>query len=209
MSSKQRESFPFFRTFYEGMEGFSEKDRLIVYEAIFGYALDGIEPDLKKNLQAIFKMVRPILDKSRKMWENGCKGAEHGVKGGAPKGNKNASKQPQNNGKTTAKQPLINPKTTPNKNKNKNKNKNEEEKYISKEELQFIQKMNENYPNVMGMEKPLTYEEWCKLIELYGDKLPKEKLSEMENKPNLQSSYVSAYLTVRNWCNRISKQFNG
>ena len=127
MSINQRESFAFFRSFFEGVYGLPSKDRLSFYEAIFNYALNGIEPSLNKNLQAMFLMIRPVLDKSRKMWENGCKGAEHGSKGGAPKGNKNAKKQPQINPQTTPNQPQINPQTTPDKNKKENKKENKEE----------------------------------------------------------------------------------
>ena len=70
------------------------------------------------------------------------KDIENGKTGGAPKGNKNASKQPKNNPETTQEQPLNNPETTNeiplknnpettpkqpiniNINKNKNKSKN-------------------------------------------------------------------------------------
>jgi hypothetical protein len=53
------------------------------------------------------------LEANRKRWENGCKGGEFGNRGGAPKGNTNARKQPRNN-----------PKTTPNENDNENVNDN-------------------------------------------------------------------------------------
>lgn len=43
------------------------------------------------------------------------KDVENGKSGGAPKGNKNASKQPKNNPKTTEQQPVNNPQTTPDK----------------------------------------------------------------------------------------------
>lgn len=120
MSMEQRKSFPFFRSFFEGAKCLSKVDRLAFYDAIIEYGLNDVEPNLKGSVQGFFEMAKPSLEKSRKLWENGCKGAEHGVKGGAPKGNQNARKQSE----TTANQPQNNPKTTPKENKKENKKEN-------------------------------------------------------------------------------------
>lgn len=104
-----RESFIFYRSFKESLEGLDDSDKLIMYEAIAGYALDRTPPKLSGFPRALFSLIKPQLDANWKRYENGKKGGEHGYKGGAPIGNQNASKQ-------------NNPKTTPNVNDNVNDN---------------------------------------------------------------------------------------
>lgn len=119
-----RDSFIFYRSFKEAIDGCSKEDQLVIYKAIANYALDRIEPELSGVAKVVWVLIKPQLDANWKRFYNGCKGAEFGVKGGAPKGNKNAYK-----GKTTPKQPQVNPlaveKTTPNNNVNDNVNNND------------------------------------------------------------------------------------
>ena len=106
-----REYFMFYRPFKESMRDLSDKDKLIMYEAITDYALDLKEPNLEGFPKVVFDLIRPVLETNIKRWQNGCKGGEYGTKGGAPKGNQNAKKR--NNPKTTANQPQNNPDITP------------------------------------------------------------------------------------------------
>ena len=119
-----RDSFIFYRSFQEAIDGCSKEDQLVIYKAIANYALDRIEPELSGVAKVVWVLIKPQLDANWKRFHNGCKGAEFGVKGGAPKGNKNAYK-----GKTTPKQPQVNPlaveKSTPNNNVNDNVNNND------------------------------------------------------------------------------------
>ena len=99
---KQRESFVFYRSFFEAIEDVEPKDQLPIYRAIAMYALDKKEPKLAGFGKVLWRLIKPQIDANWTKFENGCKGAEHGRKGGAPAGNKNAEKkQPRNNGKTT------------------------------------------------------------------------------------------------------------
>lgn len=93
-----RDTFIFYRSFKESMSDLSDKDKLIMYEAISDYSLDLKEPKLTGFPKALFSLIRPILDANIQRWKNGRKG-------GAPIGNLNAKKQPKNNQKTTEKQP--------------------------------------------------------------------------------------------------------
>ena len=93
-----RDTFIFYRSFKESMSDLSDKDKLIMYEAISDYSLDLKEPKLTGFPKALFSLIRPILDANIQRWKNGRKG-------GAPVGNLNAKKQPKNNQKTTEKQP--------------------------------------------------------------------------------------------------------
>lgn len=109
-----RDTFIFYRSFKESMSDLSDKDKLIMYEAISDYSLDLKEPKLTGFPKALFSLIRPILDANIQRWKNGRKG-------GAPIGNLNAKKttekQPRNDRKTTEKQP------------NKDKDVNKDKKY--------------------------------------------------------------------------------
>lgn len=110
---KNPDSFIFYRSFLEAIEEADDKCQLQLYRAISLYALNREEPQLKGMVKAVWMVIKPQIDANFRRYVNGCKGAPHGKKGGAPKGNSNARKQPQNN-----------PKTTPNYNPNENYNEN-------------------------------------------------------------------------------------
>lgn len=114
-----RESFVFYRSFRDAIHVSSRRIRLELYDAISNYALDGIEPELSMGARGFWALIQPQLDANTRRYINGLKGGAHGSKGGAPKGNRNAVKD--------KKQPLDNPKTTPNENDNVNVNENENE----------------------------------------------------------------------------------
>ena len=114
-----RESFVFYRSFYESIKRLPDDVQIVLFRAVVDYGLDQVVPDFtgvpyQPFVEAIFAGIRPQLDANHKRFLNGCKGGEFGHLGGAPKGNVNAKKQPQNN-----------PETTPNDNENENDNDNE------------------------------------------------------------------------------------
>lgn len=113
-----RESFVFYRSFYESISRCPDDVQQILLRAVINYGLNQVVPDFsgvpfQPFVEAIFAGIRPQLDANHKRFLNGCKGGEFGRLGGAPKGNTNARKD---------KQPLNNPKTTPNVNENDNVN---------------------------------------------------------------------------------------
>ena len=113
-----RDSFIFYRSWYEAIQSFPAEVQGEIYTAIFEYSLNGNEThDMGKIASAMWTLIRPQVDANRARYENGCKGGEFGKLGGAPKGNKNANK-----GKTTPKQPLNKGKTTPNDHENDHEN---------------------------------------------------------------------------------------
>lgn len=112
----QRDSFIFYRSFYEAINDLPEKSQLKVYKAICEMSLNFDEIDLSGLSLTIFKLIKPQLEANNKRYINGSKG-------GAPKGNQNATKgQPENNQKTTKKQPNNNVNENDNENVNDNIN---------------------------------------------------------------------------------------
>lgn len=115
----QRDSFIFYRSFYEAINDLPEKSQLKVYKAICEMSLNFDEIDLSGLSLTIFKLIKPQLEANNKRYINGSKG-------GAPKGNQNATKrQSKNNQKTTKKQPNNNENVNVNENDNENVNVND------------------------------------------------------------------------------------
>ena len=134
--SMKCDSFIFYASFFEAIKELPDENQLALYNAIFEYGLNGVEPKLKGIEKTVFTLIAPQLKANRVRYENGCLGGKYGARGGAPKGNQNARKQPQNNPtpkqteeknnrETTPNQPQNNPKTTPNENENENENEND------------------------------------------------------------------------------------
>lgn len=69
-----RDSFIFYRSFFESFVGLSKKDKLILFDAICNYALNDIEPELTGVPLSMFKLLKPQLDANIRRFENGKKG---------------------------------------------------------------------------------------------------------------------------------------
>lgn len=125
----ERESFIFYRSFYEAVDGLPLENQAHIYKAIASYALNGDIIELNQWENALFKTIRPQLDANQKRFENGCKGAEYG-KLGAEYGKLGGRPKKENPPKTPQK-PATNP---PNVNDNVNVNDNESKEESVKEE---------------------------------------------------------------------------
>jgi len=114
-----KESFVFYRSFYEAIKDLKIKDKLQVYEAICELSLNQKELKLTGMPATIFKLIKPQILANYERYENG-------KKGGAPIGNQNARKTTKNNqwsfSKTTKKQPNENVNENDNVNVNENEN---------------------------------------------------------------------------------------
>ena len=97
-----RDSIVFYRSFYEAIKEIPLEEQGVVYNAIYGYALDGIEPELSGIAKAIFLLVKPQIDANNNRYENG-------KKGGKPKANQNETKtEPKPNQDETETEPNVN-----------------------------------------------------------------------------------------------------
>ena len=116
----ERESFVFYRSFYEGIKELPRDIQGEVLTAIMEYGLNGVTTENQKPItKAMFALIKPQLDANNQRFENGKLGAEHGKKGGRPR-----KEKPQENPKKTPKKPQENPNLTPNVNVNDNVNDN-------------------------------------------------------------------------------------
>lgn len=107
-----KESFVFYRSFYEAIKDLKIKDKLQVYEAICELSLNQKEIKLTGMSATVFKLIKPQILANYERYENGKKGGKFGILGGRPK-----------KGKT----PVGLLEKTPNENDNENVNVNDNE----------------------------------------------------------------------------------
>jgi len=68
-----RESTVFYRSFYEAIKELDADTQAQVYSAIFEYALNFNELELKGVSKTVFTLIKPQLDANQKRYENGNK----------------------------------------------------------------------------------------------------------------------------------------
>lgn len=116
----KKDSFVFYRSFWESVKALPLEIQHEILTAIIEFGLDKQEPQLTDPYaNALWQLIKPQLDANWRKFENGCKGAIHGVKGGNPnfgKGKTNPYYSKDN--------PKDNPNITPNDNVNDNDNDN-------------------------------------------------------------------------------------
>lgn len=56
-----RDSFVFYRSFFEAIQFLSDENQLIVYSAVCNFAINGIEPELQGMNLSVFILIKPQL----------------------------------------------------------------------------------------------------------------------------------------------------
>lgn len=69
----ERDSFIFYRSFYESIKEIPEEEQLKVYKSITEYALNKNELELTGIAKAIFTLIKPQLDANYQKFLNGSK----------------------------------------------------------------------------------------------------------------------------------------
>ena len=95
-NKKMRDSFIFYRSFFESFDGLSKKDKLLLFDAICNYALNDIEPQLNGVPLAMFKLLKPQVDANTRRYENGLKGGRPRKTETKPKQNQKETKPKRN-----------------------------------------------------------------------------------------------------------------
>lgn len=102
-----RDSFIFYRSFYEAINDLEDSQQLEIYQAMANFSLNFTEPNLSGVTATIFKLIKPQLEANNKRYVNGSK-----------------PKTKQEESKTEAKQKQNDIKQEANKNDNVNDNVN-------------------------------------------------------------------------------------
>lgn len=130
-----KESFVFYRSFYEAIEDLDDKEKIEVYTAICELSLNKKEIELKGIAKTIFKLIKPQIIANNERYENG-------KKGGRPKNNQRLLKN-----KTIG---FVEKEPNENVNDNENDNGNENE------ELDIYKYIESNFGRLLS---PIEYEE--------------------------------------------------
>lgn len=104
-----RESFVFYRSFYDAIKDLPRDVQGEIYTAIMEYSLYGKETEnLKPIARSVFTLMKPQIDVNNKRFENGKRGGRPKSED-KPKGNQNETKdEPKNNQKITKDEPNVN-----------------------------------------------------------------------------------------------------
>lgn len=181
-----RDSFIFYRSFYEAIRGLDKGVQGEIYTAIMEYSLYGNETaDLKPIARSIFTLIKPQLDANIQRYKNG-------KKGGKPKGNETKAK-PNNNQSETKSEP----------NKNYNVNNNSIKENIIKETFEEFRK---KYPGTKrGLDTEFEY--FCKKHKDHKDVvfllLPAlNNLINWRQAKELAEEFIPPYANLQTWINQ-------
>jgi hypothetical protein len=206
---QKRAGFFFYRAIFDSVSQLKKRERAIIYEAIFAYALDMEEPNMEgwsDTARAIWTLAKPMLDNDLRRFENGCKG-------GAPKGSHN---NPRGRGVGTNRE-LTENKPTNNKNRIQVQEQvqeqsvceegahtpTREEVYLKNQFDLFPRWCSENAPSVLDFEEPLTFEQFSKLFTQYGAPRIMQCAKEIHNKKAVGSNR-NAMTTFSGWITKIN-----
>ena len=118
-----RDSFVFYRSFYDAIKDLPRDVQGEIYTAIMEYSLYGKETEnLKPIARSVFTLMKPQTDVNNKRFENGKKGGRP-KSGNEPDGNQEETKEkPSNNQSETKSKPNVNDNVNANENKDNTPN---------------------------------------------------------------------------------------
>jgi len=164
---KSRETFNFYRSFFEAGKDMSDTDRLAFYDAILGNSFGEETPNLIGIPKIVFAAIKPVIDNQTTNYLNGKKG------GRPPKNNPPLEKE--NN------PPLIKKESYKYKEKEKENKKDNKifsfslstTKQLSNTSIEYQSKLKEH---IVNSNKPMGYEEFYDSCEMKGYKYKNFKL---------------------------------
>ena len=91
-----KNSFVIYHNYRDTLEDLTDEQVGKLFRAIFDYEIDKKEPNFNGELKIAFRFIKKDLDLNNDKYESICeRNRKNGQKGGAPKGNQNARKQPK------------------------------------------------------------------------------------------------------------------
>ena len=123
-ASVDRESFVFYRSFYEAAAQLKPQEKAAVFTAICEYALNGREPQLEGAPMAIFILIKPQLQANQRRYEAGKKGGRGRSKPELKPDQMETEAKPKANQTETKDEPNENANANVNVNANENANAN-------------------------------------------------------------------------------------
>ena len=185
-----RESFIFYRSFYNAISALPDDQQLCLYRAVTERALNGIDPDLSGAVKGMYELIKPQIEANERKYLNGCKGAEYGKLGG----------RPPKNPTETPKKPLNYPTETPNDNVNDNYNENYNENVLSPEEDgAFDEKPKKGTYGSEFKKVKLTDDEYGKLVERLGKDSAADYIDRLDGWLAEGHRKKNHYATILNW----------
>lgn len=101
----ERESFIFYKSFYEAIKCMPPEVQAEIYPAIMEYALLGKQPqNMSEIAKGMFMLIKPNIDANTTRYENGKKGSTYGKRGGRPRKNVTTTAQSESAYQLTYKQ---------------------------------------------------------------------------------------------------------
>ena len=96
-TQNKRDSFIFYRSFFEATKWLKIDEKAQLFDAICSYALDGETKNLDGTAKGMFELVKPQLDANRKRFENGCVKKQKGSKKEAKRKQKGSKSKANDN----------------------------------------------------------------------------------------------------------------
>ena len=195
--ANEKESFVFYRSFYEAIKNLGEKDQLGLYNAICEYSLEGkLTSELEGVIRAMFTLIKPNIDSTNAKYKASV---ENGKKGGRPKKNSDNKKDKRNQQKPSNNQTETQEEANTNLNVDVDVDVNED----------VNEDVNDNEDKKESIEKktPLGEFKKVKLTEDEINKLKEEYPKHFEviikqlddYKKMTGKTYKEDYLAIRNW----------
>lgn len=95
--TKPKESFVFYRSFYEAIKDLDCDTKVEIYDAICEYSLNQNETKIEGIGKAILTLIKPLLDANLKRYKNGCFGGRPKTKTKPNENQKETKPEPNDN----------------------------------------------------------------------------------------------------------------
>lgn len=174
-----RESFIFYRSFYDGIKELDLEIQSQIYNAIMEYEFNKNEVELTGVAKAVFALIKPQLEANDKRYENG-------KKGGRPK----TETKPKENQTEAKPKPNVN--VNVNENVNVNKKENIKRKKFIKPTLDEVKEYCLERNNGVNYQTFYDYYETSDWVDAKGNKVKnwKQKVITWEKHQPKQQTYI-------------------